>query len=136
MAFLVFLTALLATPFSWAETTPAKTAAATVSPTSAPLSAQEAQQLLNVLNDPKQRDSFTHTLSLMARGVKQTDTPAASPASKAATMPDVSPEIDNGLKSVRTQSLGYVHNFLNLFSDLGLVGHWFRSQMLLSLIHI
>ncbi|OAJ66677.1 mechanosensitive ion channel protein MscS [Gluconobacter cerinus] len=130
MAFLVFLTALLATPFSWAETTPAKAAEATVSPTSAPLSAQEAQQLLNVLNDPKQRDSFTHTLSLMARGVKQTDTPAASPASKAATMPDVSPEIDNGLKSVRTQSLGYVHNFLNLFSDLGLVGHWFRSQML------
>lgn len=31
--------------------------------TAAPLNQQEAQQLLNVLNNPKERDAFTHTLS-------------------------------------------------------------------------
>lgn len=126
MAFLIFLTALFAIPSAHAEAPATKTAPQAT--TTAPLSAQEAQQLLNVLNDPKQRDAFTHTLSLMARGIKET--PAASaPSTDTKTLPEVSPEIGNGFNSVRTQSMGYVHNFLNLFKDLGLVGHWFRTQL-------
>lgn len=87
MAFLIFLTALFAAPSAQAEAPTTKTAPQAT--TTAPLSAQEAQQLLNVLNDPKQRDAFTHTLSLMARGIKET--PAASaPSTDTKTLPEVS----------------------------------------------
>ncbi|MEN3167379.1 mechanosensitive ion channel domain-containing protein [Gluconobacter sp. OJB] len=99
-----------------------------------PLSQQEAQQLLNVLNNPKERDAFTHTLDLMARGLP-VEAPAASPAAapaKAApakTVADVPPDIHTGLSSIRLQALGYLHNFLGLFSDLGLVGHWAHTTL-------
>ncbi|MFT8611253.1 MAG: mechanosensitive ion channel domain-containing protein [Gluconobacter oxydans] len=113
--------------------------------TAAPLNQQEAQQLLNVLNNPKERDAFTHTLSLMARGL-QVETPATAPAAaptpataapakaapaKAAAKPvaEVPPDIHTGLSSIRLQALGYLHNFLGLFSDLGIVGRWAHTTL-------
>ncbi|MBF0875738.1 mechanosensitive ion channel [Gluconobacter cerevisiae] len=99
-----------------------------------PLSQQEAQQLLNVLNNPKERDAFTHTLDLMARGLP-VEAAAASPAAAPAkatppkTVADVPPDIHTGLSSIRLQALGYLHNFLGLFSDLGLVGHWAHTTL-------
>ncbi|MQR98183.1 mechanosensitive ion channel family protein [Gluconobacter aidae] len=102
--------------------------------TAAPLNQQEAQQLLNVLNNPKERDAFTHTLSLMARGLQvETSAPAASVAAPAAApakpMSEVSPDIHTGLSSIRLQALGYLHNFLGLFSNLGIVGRWARHTL-------
>ncbi|AQS92245.1 mechanosensitive ion channel protein MscS [Gluconobacter albidus] len=95
-----------------------------------PLSQQEAQQLLNVLNNPKERDAFTHTLDLMARGLPVA-APAAAPAkaAPAKTVADVPPDIHTGLSSIRLQALGYLHNFLGLFSDLGIVGHWAHTTL-------
>jgi len=63
----IFLISILLSPLGadHAHAAPAATV-----PAPAPLSQQEAQQLLNVLNDPKQRDAFTHTLSLMARATR------------------------------------------------------------------
>ena len=97
-----------------------------------PLSQQEAQQLLNVLNNPKERDAFTHTLDLMARGLPvAASTPAAAPAkaAPAKTVADVPPDIHTGLSSIRLQALGYLHNFLDLFSDLGIVGRWAHTTL-------
>ncbi|AOX18286.1 mechanosensitive ion channel family protein [Kozakia baliensis] len=93
-----------------------------------PLSKQEAQQLLNVLNDPKQREAFSHTLSLMARGVPmKTDEKPASGA-KGGPPVKVDQDIGKGVSSLRQEASSYGHNFLALFSDLGIVGHWAHVQ--------
>lgn len=104
-----------------ADTTPASASSATGS-----LSKDDAQQLLNVLNDPKKREDFTHTLSLMAKGLPAA-APAAKPASSAPAVvdSDVNSELDNLTSSMQ----GYVQNFAGLFKDLGFVGSWFRSQI-------
>lgn len=105
----------------------------------AALSPQEAQQLLNVLNDPKQRDNFTHTLSLMARGV-QSESAAVPPkvASAAPAGPDnvVSPnavelhsDLQTSVSTLKSRLRGYGQNFLGLFSDLRTVGVWFDQQI-------
>ncbi|MFT9425139.1 MAG: mechanosensitive ion channel domain-containing protein, partial [Acetobacter syzygii] len=94
------------------------------------LSQQDAQQLLNVLNDPQKRDEFTKTLSLMAKGL-----PAApkTQAKTAATSTDSAAVIDNSVHS-ELDDLGntateYVNNFTSLFTDLGKVGTWFRHEV-------
>ncbi|WP_228124254.1 mechanosensitive ion channel family protein [Gluconobacter vitians] len=123
---------------------PAMAADSTTTTTDAPLNKQEAQQLLNVLNNPKERESFTHTLSLMARGL-QVETPATTPApaapvaaapkaapakvTPAKPVAEVPPDIHTGLSSIRLQALGYLHNFLGLFSDLAIVGHWAHRML-------
>nr|WP_249197245.1 mechanosensitive ion channel domain-containing protein [Gluconobacter wancherniae] len=114
----IFLISILLSPLGadHAHAAPAATV-----PAPAPLSQQEAQQLLNVLNDPKQRDAFTHTLSLMAKGLPATITP--KPQTSA-----VPPELGTGLTSLRSETMVYGHNFLGLFSDLGLVAHWAQQQ--------
>ncbi|WP_405055329.1 mechanosensitive ion channel domain-containing protein [Acetobacter senegalensis] len=101
-------------------------AAATPSATGS-LSKDDAQQLLNVLNDPKKREDFTHTLSLMAKGLPAAAPAAAKPAAAAPAVvdSDVNSELDNLTSSMQ----GYVQNFAGLFKDLGFVGSWFRSQI-------
>ncbi|MBS0989269.1 mechanosensitive ion channel domain-containing protein [Acetobacter okinawensis] len=90
------------------------------------LSQQDAQQLLNVLNDPQKRAEFTKTLSLMAKGLPD--------APKAATATAASPAvIDNSVHS-ELDDLGntateYVNNFTSLFKDLGSVASWFRHEV-------
>lgn len=82
----LFAAALLIFPATHSALAADSKAATAPAPSSnnAALSPKEAQQLLNVLNDPKQRDDFTHTLSLMAKGVSATPQ-AAKAAAPAAT---------------------------------------------------
>ncbi|MCP1241811.1 mechanosensitive ion channel [Acetobacter lambici] len=97
------------------------------------LNQQDAQQLLNVLNDPQKRADFTKTLSLMAKGLPQAPAPANAapkPAAANAASPAV---IDNSVHS-ELDDLGntateYVDNFTSLFTDLGAVGTWFRHEI-------
>ncbi|AQS84223.1 MAG: mechanosensitive ion channel domain-containing protein [Acetobacter aceti] len=117
----------------------ADTGAAAVTASSgntAALSPQEAQQLLNVLNDPKQRDSFTHTLSLMAKGISSTSATAkaAAPAEPANAV--VSPnavvlhtDLISSVSSLKLTLRSYLDNFLGLFSDLKTVGKWFDAEI-------
>ncbi|EHH68026.1 mechanosensitive ion channel Small-conductance MscS [Gluconobacter morbifer G707] len=142
---LLFLTpALLAFPGQATADASSSSAASTTPKLEKPLSRQEAQQLLNVLNNPKERESFTHTLSLMARGLP-VETSSPQPAATVAVTPapkppaaspkkvvdvaQVSPDIHSGLSSIRSQTLTYVNNFLGLFSDLRFVGHEARNQL-------
>lgn len=114
---------------TFAQSAQAQSAASAPTTTAPSLSRQDAEQLLSVLNDPKKRDDFTHTLSLMAKGLPAA-APAAAPAKSAAATPavvdtDINSELDNLSDSVQ----GYVQNFAGLFKDLGFVGSWFRSQI-------
>jgi small-conductance mechanosensitive channel len=89
------------------------------------LSQQDAQQLLDVLNDPQKRAEFSRTLTLMAKGL---------PTAPASTDSTVTPAvIDNSVHS-ELDDLGntateYVDNFTSLFTDLGSVGTWFRHEV-------
>ncbi|WP_242012002.1 mechanosensitive ion channel domain-containing protein [Acetobacter oeni] len=106
-----------------------------------PLSSKEAQELLNVLNDPKQRENFTHDLSLMARGVQATVPVAATsaPAAKtaapkqavanAANTVVLHNDLSSGFSSIKSNAAAYLENFLALFKDLKTVGTWFRSEI-------
>ncbi|MCE0745231.1 mechanosensitive ion channel [Acetobacter sicerae] len=103
----------------------------------AALSPKEAQQLLNVLNDPKQRDNFTQTLSLMAKGVSATPGAAKAPA-PAATGDDavvsqnavvLHSDLMSSVSSLKGSLRGYLGNFLGLFSDLKTVGKWFDAEI-------
>mgnify|MGYP001451335445 CR=1 FL=1 len=97
----------------------------------ASLSQQDAQQLLNVLNDPQKRAEFTKTLSLMAKGLPSapaaptTTTTAANAAAPAVIDTSVHSELDD-LGNTATE---YVNNFTSLFTDLGSVGSWFRHEV-------
>ncbi|MFT8717986.1 mechanosensitive ion channel family protein [Acetobacter sp.] len=105
----------------------------------APLSKQEAQQLLNVLNDPQKRSDFTKTLSLMAKGVDATGTvapPAVTKPAAAAQPAVVTPnaaalqsDFASSVSSIKSRFRDYLDNFLGLFSDLKSVGHWFRGEI-------
>ena len=116
----------------WALLLPAPASADAPATTQAGgLNQQDAQQLLNVLNDPQKRAEFTKTLSLMAKGLPTAPT---SPAPKASTQGAASPAvIDNSVHS-ELDDLGntateYVNNFTSLFTDLGAVGSWLRHEV-------
>ncbi|CAI9120064.1 mechanosensitive ion channel family protein [Brytella acorum] len=121
-----------------AETGTAAPAAPAIS-TDTPLSRQEAQQLLQILDDPQRREAFAHTLSLMARGLPVEGKTATPPASKtgatsAATAQPLSPtqadqDIGTGLVSLRHQMRGNLRNFAGLFSDLAQIGPWARHEL-------
>ncbi|EGE48523.1 Putative mscS family protein YbiO [Acetobacter pomorum DM001] len=105
--------------------------AATV-PQTTGLTQQDAQQLLNVLNDPQKREDFSKTLSLMAKGLPAA-TPKAAPAPAAAK-----PQADNAvidsdvhseLDTLQSSIHGYLNNFTSLFKDLSIVGPWFKNEI-------
>ncbi|QDH16723.1 mechanosensitive ion channel domain-containing protein [Swingsia samuiensis] len=83
-----------------------------------PLTKQEAQKLLTILNDPKEREAFSHTLSLMAR---------AAPSNNHTALKNKT-DIHNGLESLHAQSLSYFHNFLGLFIDLRFLMYEIHDQ--------
>ena len=105
----------------------ATAACAADTPPAATLSRQDAEQLLSVLNDPRKREDFTHTLSLMAKGLP----PAAAPASAGGVITPVinSHNINSELSSVSQTLKQYTYNFIGLFEDLGFVGSWFHSEI-------
>lgn len=115
----------------------AQTAAASQTQNATTLTPQEAQQLLGVLNDPKQRETFTHNLSLMAKGLNTA--PAAAPAPTAASANKAPPpvadtkvlhsDLSTGFSSLKKRTAGYLDNFLALFKDLRTVGVWFHNEV-------
>lgn len=112
---------------------PALSNTARAQATAAPnLSQQDAQHLLSVLNDPQKRDDFTHTLSLMAKGLPAA-APTPAPAAKAKPAVNapavVDSDINSELDSLNNSVQGYAANFAGLFKDLGFVGSWFHSQI-------
>ncbi|MFT9165663.1 mechanosensitive ion channel domain-containing protein [Komagataeibacter saccharivorans] len=100
------------------------------------INAQQAQQVLSVMNDPQKREEFTRTLEAIAKGLPA---PAPTPApAKAAPAPaassDVSLEPDsissqtmNELTHIRDIALQQGQNFMALFKDLAFVGRWVHS---------
>ncbi|MFT8731673.1 MAG: mechanosensitive ion channel domain-containing protein [Acetobacter fabarum] len=95
------------------------------------LSQQDAQQLLNVLNDPQKRAEFSKTLSLMAKGLPAAPAGAASKASAAssATPAVIDNSVHSELDDLGNTATEYVDNFTSLFTDLGSVGTWFRHEV-------
>ncbi|GBQ43529.1 mechanosensitive ion channel domain-containing protein [Komagataeibacter sucrofermentans] len=104
------------------------------------ITAQQAQQVLAVMNDPQKREEFTHTLDAIAKGLPAPTTPAAAPApapapaKKAAAKSDVevepgsiSSETMNELSHIRDIALQQGQNFMALFADLAFVGRWVHS---------
>ncbi|WP_084712153.1 mechanosensitive ion channel family protein [Tanticharoenia sakaeratensis] len=118
-----FLAAFIVVSFQCGIAVSAQAAPATSATPSAPLSRQEAQQLLDVLNDPKQRDAFVHTLTLMTRGLPATTTTPSAATQK------IEPVLDLGLTSLRHQAVVYAQNFLGIFANLAIVLRWARVQI-------
>ncbi|MBO1324389.1 mechanosensitive ion channel [Acetobacter sp. TBRC 12305] len=105
------------------------------------LTQQDAQQLLGVLNDPQKRAEFSKNLALMAKGLPvapaQPGGKSAAPA-KAATPPDsadadtpvvIDSSVHSALDGLNDGLRGYVHNFTSLFTDLGVVGTWLKTEL-------
>ncbi|MCI1300753.1 mechanosensitive ion channel family protein [Acetobacter sp.] len=135
----LFAAILLISPVTLQNALAADSTAATASASpgnGAALSPKEAQQLLNVLNDPKQRESFTHTLSLMVKGVSVT--PEAATAAAPAATGDalvsqnavvLHSDLVSSVSSLKQTFRSYLDNFLGLFTDLKTVGRWFEAEI-------
>ncbi|XQZ97405.1 hypothetical protein ACOZ4Y_07055 [Komagataeibacter rhaeticus] len=105
------------------------------------ITAQQAQQVLSVLNDPQKREEFTRTLDAIARGLPaQQIAPAPAPAPTAAKKPaatadvelepdSISSETMNELTHMRDLALRQGENFMALFKDLAFVGRWVHSML-------
>ncbi|GBQ27273.1 mechanosensitive ion channel family protein [Gluconacetobacter azotocaptans] len=112
-------------------------------PPSAPtMTAQQAQQVLGVLNDPQKRAEFTRTLSAIAGTLPA---PAAAPAAAAKPAAASAPantsddgtlepdslgsDIVGELSGVRDATVRQARQFAGLFSDLAFVGRWVHSEL-------
>ncbi|MBB2200034.1 mechanosensitive ion channel family protein [Gluconacetobacter tumulisoli] len=118
--------------------------AADSAPAPAPaMTAQQARQVLDVLNDPQKRADFTRTLSAIAGAMpvapSTPSAPAPAPAAKPApadTSDDVGLEPDSlgsdvigELSGIRDATVRQARQFAGLFSDLAFVGRWVRSEL-------
>lgn len=110
-----------------AETAAAPAATPAPSPAGT-LSRQDAEQLLSVLNDPKKRQDFTNTLTLMAKGLPVAQ-PAAPAAKKDTPTAVIDSDVHSELDSLTSSLHGYTQNFTALFKDLRSVGFWFHQQI-------
>lgn len=117
-AFVSALTACAVTPAQAANPAPAATQQPSLN---APLTRDEAQRLLSVLNNPQERDKFARTLSLMARAAPPPSTSASS-----STTPTVDtsllPDLHSGFNSLRNQVWRDIGHFFSLFDDVRYVG--------------
>ncbi|WP_342628147.1 mechanosensitive ion channel domain-containing protein [Nguyenibacter vanlangensis] len=109
----------------------------------AAITAQQAQQALAVLNDPKRREEFIRTLSVIARGLPQAGsmpapTSGSGPAPAAGAAPgggkmalepnSLGSDIIGELSGMRQATARQARQFAGLFSDLAFVGHWVRTE--------
>lgn len=111
--------------------TPAFADAPASTQTTGGLNQQDAQQLLNVLNDPQKRAEFTKNLSLMAKGLPPAPSNAAPKATAggAASPAVIDNSVHSELDNLGNTATEYVNNFTSLFTDLGAVGTWFRHEV-------
>ncbi len=96
-------------------------------PAVAPISAGQAQQLLDVLNDPKKRAAFTNTLTAMVRSL-----PATAPAAPAKIMlaPDsLGRELLGEASTVRRVILLQTDAFGSIFGDMMLTERWLDREL-------
>ncbi|MDG6093800.1 mechanosensitive ion channel [Acetobacter sp. AN02] len=92
-----------------------------------PLSQEDARKLLGVLNDPRQREQFTQTLSLMARGLSAQQKPASGTTAKSVDSA-IDHDIATDFGSIGHSLNGYAHNFAGLFINLKSVAVWARTE--------
>ncbi|MCE2575420.1 mechanosensitive ion channel domain-containing protein [Komagataeibacter sp. FNDCR2] len=131
--FLTVLAAFMLVFLPWAFPARAADGAAAQGAGSPGMNAQQAQQVLSVMNDPQKREAFTRTLQAIANGLPAPQ-PAPTPAKPAAASSDVSLEPDsissetmNELTHMRDIALRQGQNFIALFKDLAFVGRWVHS---------
>ena len=104
-------------------------------PMAAPISAAQAQQVLDVLNDPRKRAAFTNTLTAIAHSLPVA-APAAVPAKPAAPAkvtlaPDsLGSELLGEVGSVQLLVLTQARAFGSMFGDAVLVSRWVRHELL------
>ena len=127
----MLLIALTASP-SLAQTSgqasASKPAAATAA---APISSGQAQQLLDVLNDPKKRAAFTSTLTAMARSLPAAPASAPATPAKVTLAPDsLGRELLSEVGTVRSLVIAQSAAFGRMFSDVVLTTRWLNHQLL------
>lgn len=89
-------------------------------PGKAALTADEAHELLDTLNNPQKREAFAHNLSLMEKGLPAALQPATNPNSAV---------VHYGMHQIGSDLSYHFDNFINLFKNLKYVGLWFKDTM-------
>lgn len=107
--------------------------------TSSQISAQDAKQVLEILNNPKKREEYTKFLNIIAKTPQSTNAAQTTPAKTdqpAPTEKKITLEPD-GLGSAFLSQFSNIGTFLSkqiqtftgLFHDLIFVGSWFKAQI-------
>ena len=105
------------------------------SATATPITAAQAQQVLDVLNDPQKRAAFSRTLTAMARGLPAATVAApAAPAkalpSKVTLAPDsLGSELLSEVGSAQLLVLSQARAFGRMFGDTVLVTRWLSHEL-------
>ncbi|TLU72007.1 mechanosensitive ion channel [Lichenicoccus roseus] len=105
------------------------------SATATPITAAQAQQVLDVLNDPQKRAAFSRTLTAMARGLPAATVAApAAPAkalpSKVTLAPDsLGSELLSEVGSAQLLVLTQARAFGRMFGDTVLVTRWLSHEL-------
>ncbi len=93
----------------------------------APISAGQAEQLLDVLNDPKKRAAFTSTLTAMVKSLPAT---APAPAPKIALAPgSLGRQLLGEAGTVRRVVIAQTTAFGSIFGDMMLATHWLNHEL-------
>ena len=99
-------------------------------PTTGGISAAQARQVLEVLNDPKQRAAFTATLETIAKSLPA---PAATPATTAKKIVVAPNSVASGLLgelgTVRTLGVTQADAFARMFRGGMLTARWLRGEL-------
>ncbi len=103
---------------------------ATAAAAAAPLPPAQAQQLLDVLNDPARRAAFVNTLTAMARAM-----PVAAPApathGKVTLAPDsLGSELLGEAGAARGLIIAQTNTLVRMFSDMLLATRWLHHELL------
>lgn len=85
---------------------------------------QDAQQLLNILNDPKKREEFSKTLALMVKVLPATQ----KTAEEQPVTIDSDMQIEwHGVLRIARVLQNYAHDFMSLCHEMRAIGVWFHE---------
>ncbi|MBO6037864.1 MAG: mechanosensitive ion channel [Acetobacter sp.] len=85
---------------------------------------QDAQQLLNILNDPKKREEFSKTLALMVKVLPATQ----KTAEEQPVTIDSYMQIEwHGVLRIARVLQNYAHDFMSLCHEMRAIGVWFHE---------
>ncbi len=131
MQFKTIVAAILGMLLLWVIAQPGRAAvpAKSPSPGAAPaISAAEAQQVLDVLNDPKKRIAFTSTLSAIARSLPAAAPPTA-PAKVVLAPNSVGSELLGEFGAARALAITQAASFGRMFGDAVLTERWLNHEL-------